>query len=74
VLPLIVWSGSVLMTYYVWEAVRDGGRWWVAPGVLAAEYGVVLATAVWMFWRRPVSFTQPRPDPHQAPTDTRIAG
>jgi hypothetical protein len=44
--PLIVWTFTVLPIYYVWEAVRLGGRWAV-PGVLmVVEYTIVLVAIV----------------------------
>ena len=49
-LPLIVWSCSILLTYVVWEAARNGGRWVVPPAVLAVEYGIVLAAAIALTW------------------------
>lgn len=46
-LPLTVWTSSVLMTYTVWNVIREGGRWVVPRPVLWIEYGaVLLAVAV----------------------------
>jgi alpha-1,6-mannosyltransferase len=56
-LPLIAWSGSILLTYVVWELARNGGRWVVPPPILVAEYGIVLIAAgalIW-WWRRQVA-------------------
>lgn len=52
VLPLVVWSCSILMVYIVWERVSAGGRWVVTIPVLIAEYAapVIAALAVW--WTR----------------------
>lgn len=47
VLPLIVWTCSILMAYVVWEQARLGGRWAVPVPVLLAEYLSVLVAAVW---------------------------
>jgi len=41
-LPLAVWTCSVLMTYTVWNVIREGGRWVVPRPVLWVEYGVVV--------------------------------
>jgi hypothetical protein len=44
VLPLVVWTISVLPVYIVWElAYRYGHRWRVPVGVMWIEYGVVLS-------------------------------
>jgi hypothetical protein len=49
--PLMAWGCAVLLTYSVWEIARLGGRWVVPMPVLAAEYGIVLVTAVILLWR-----------------------
>ncbi len=41
-LPLAVWTSSVLMTYTVWNVIREGGRWVVPRPVLWVEFGVVV--------------------------------
>ena len=45
-LPLTAWSCSVLMTYVVWEIIREGGRWVVPRPVLLLEYGIVVLAAL----------------------------
>jgi hypothetical protein len=47
----MAWGCAVLLTYSVWEIARLGGRWVVPIPVLAAEYGIVLVTAVILLWR-----------------------
>jgi alpha-1,6-mannosyltransferase len=47
VLPIIVWTCSILMAYVVWEQARLGGRWVVPVPVLLAEYLSVLVAAAW---------------------------
>jgi hypothetical protein len=43
--PLIVWTVSIIPTYYVWH-LRTVGRQWVVPGwILLLEYGSVVAAA-----------------------------
>ncbi len=57
-LPLIAWTCSILVTYLVWEAARNGGRWVVPPAALVVEYGIVLAAAgvlVWWLRRQPAT-------------------
>ena len=58
-LPLLVWSGTVLMTYAVWEIARAGGRWVVPVGILVAEYSVVIASAAAVAWWTRVPFRAP---------------
>ena len=45
-LPLALWTCSVLMTYVVWEIIREGGRWVVPRPILWVEYGSVLTAAL----------------------------
>jgi alpha-1,6-mannosyltransferase len=53
VLPLVVWTVSVLPVYLVWELARQGGRWVVPPLVMTIEFGLVLvAVAGWLLERR----------------------
>jgi alpha-1,6-mannosyltransferase len=51
-LPLIVWTVSIIPTYYVWH-LRALGRLWILPGwVMPLEYGcIAIATAV-VVWHR----------------------
>lgn len=60
-LPLIIWTLSVLPTYYVWH-LRALGRPWLLPDwMLLLEYGSVAATAVF------ISF-------HQVPRSVELQG
>jgi alpha-1,6-mannosyltransferase len=44
-LPIIVWTVSILPTYYVWQ-MRALGRWWIVPDwVMLLEYGSVAAAS-----------------------------
>jgi hypothetical protein len=53
--PLIIWTVSIIPTYYVWH-LRTLGRAWVVPGwILLLEYGVVAAAGAIIAFRR---FTQ----------------
>jgi len=47
-LPLAAWTLSIVPVYVVWEMVGRGGRWVVPAGVLAAEYALPVAVAVWL--------------------------
>jgi alpha-1,6-mannosyltransferase len=56
VLPLIVWTVSIIPTYYVWH-LRTMGRPWLVPGwIMVLEYGAVLASVTLLELRR---FMQP---------------
>jgi len=51
-LPIIVWTVSILPTYYVWH-LRALGRPWVLPGwITLLEYGPVAATTAAVLLRR----------------------
>ena len=51
-LPIIVWTVSILPTYFVWH-LRDLGRPWLVPGwILLLEYGSVAVTAAIILLRR----------------------
>jgi alpha-1,6-mannosyltransferase len=51
-LPIIIWTVSILPTYYVWH-LRTLGRPWILPGwMMLLEYGSMAATAVIILLRR----------------------
>jgi hypothetical protein len=51
-LPIVIWTVSIIPTYYVWH-LRTLGRPWLVPAwVLLLEYGFVAATVAFMAWRR----------------------
>lgn len=51
-LPIILWSVSIIPTYYVWH-LRTLGRPWLLPGwIMVLEYGSVTAAAALIGWRR----------------------
>lgn len=51
-LPIIVWTVSIIPTYYVWH-LRDLGRPWTLPDwIMLLEYGAVAATGAIVAWRR----------------------
>jgi alpha-1,6-mannosyltransferase len=44
-LPIIIWTASIIPTYYVWR-LRELGRPWVVPEwIMLLEYGSVAAAA-----------------------------
>jgi alpha-1,6-mannosyltransferase len=51
-LPIIIWTVSIIPTYYVWR-LRTLGRPWVVPDwILLLEYGSVAITAAIIVWLR----------------------
>jgi alpha-1,6-mannosyltransferase len=63
-LPLIIWTVSIIPTYYVWH-LRALERPWLVPGwVMLLEYGCVAMTAAIILLRRIT-----RPAAPQCPTD-----
>ncbi len=51
-LPIVIWTVSIIPTYYVWH-LRTIGRPWVVPGwIMAVEYGAVAAGATIIWLRR----------------------
>jgi alpha-1,6-mannosyltransferase len=54
--PIIIWTVSIIPTYYVWH-LRTIGRPWLVPGwIMLLEYGSVAAAAAIIAFRR---FTRP---------------
>ncbi len=63
-LPIIIWTVSIIPTYYVWH-LRTVGRPWLVPGwIMLLEYGSVAMTGAIIMFRR---FT--RPAETRCPTD-----
>jgi glycosyl transferase family 87 len=51
-LPIIIWTVSIIPTYYVWH-LRALGRPWILPGwIMLLEYGCVAMTAAIILLRR----------------------
>jgi hypothetical protein len=51
-LPIIIWTLSIIPTYYVWH-LRTLGRPWIVPGwIMLLEYGSVAITAAIIVVRR----------------------
>jgi alpha-1,6-mannosyltransferase len=58
--PIIIWTVSIIPTYYVWH-LRTLGRPWVLPGwIMLAEYGLVAIAAAIVVFRR---FGRPAANP-----------
>jgi hypothetical protein len=59
-LPIIIWTVSIIPTYYVWH-LRTLGRPWVLPGwIVLLEYGSVALTAAIILLRRITRPAAPR--------------
>ena len=59
-LPIIVWTVSIILTYYVWH-LRAVGRPWIVPGwIMLLEYGCVAITAAIILLRRVTRPAAPR--------------
>ena len=52
--PIMIWTVSIIPTYYVWH-LRRMGRPWLVPGwVMLLEYGSVATAAAIVVWHRAV--------------------
>ena len=50
--PIMIWTASIIPTYYVWH-LRTLGRPWIVPGwIMLLEYGSVAAAGVIIMFRR----------------------
>jgi alpha-1,6-mannosyltransferase len=50
--PIMIWTLSIIPTYYVWH-LRTVGRPWLVPGwIMMLEYGSVAVAAAIIAWRR----------------------
>ena len=62
-LPILIWTLSIIPTYYVWH-LRVVGRPWIVPGwIMILEYGSVAVAAAILALRR---VTRPAALPHAA--------
>lgn len=67
--PLLVWTVSIIPTYYVWH-LRTLGRPWLVPGwIMLLEYGAIATAGVIIGLRR---FMRPK-KPHNPPSDTLVS-
>jgi hypothetical protein len=60
-LPLIVWTVSILPTYFVWHLRALGGEWHVPGWILLFEYGSVALCAAILLVRRKSQKVEPAP-------------
>jgi hypothetical protein len=60
VLPIIIWTVSIIPTYYVWHLRTIGGPWLVPGWVMVVEYGAVAAGAAIIGLRRLMEPAIPR--------------
>jgi len=49
-MPLAIWTVSILVTYVVWQL--PAGSWAVPEWALLVEFGALLGAATWLLWRR----------------------
>jgi hypothetical protein len=62
-LPIIIWTVSIIPTYYVWH-LRSLGRPWLVPGwVMLVEYGAVAVAATIIWLRRLMQLHSPEAQP-----------
>lgn len=54
--PLMIWTISILPTFYVWYLRRLGGQWFVPNWIMLLEFGSVAAAGGIILFRR---FTRP---------------
>jgi hypothetical protein len=58
-LPIIIWTVSIIPTYYVWY-LRTLGRPWLVPGwITVLEYGSITVAAAVIVWRHGIRPVQP---------------
>jgi hypothetical protein len=50
--PLLIWTQTSLLTYFVWHVSASGGGWQLPWWVLVTEFGVVAAAGVWLVAKR----------------------
>ena len=53
--PLLVWTASSIPVYVVWAQARHGGRWLVPFYIEVLEFGLVIATVIFVMarsWRK----------------------
>ena len=51
-LPLLLWTQTSLLTYFVWRVSASGGGWRLPWWVLVMEFGTVAAASVWVITKR----------------------
>jgi alpha-1,6-mannosyltransferase len=54
--PLMIWTVSIIPTFYVWHLRRLGGQWFVPDSIMLVEFGSVAVAGGIILFRR---FTRP---------------
>jgi len=54
--PLIIWTVSIIPTFYVWHLRTLGRQWFVPDWIMFLEFGSVAAAGAIIMFRR---FTRP---------------
>ena len=54
--PLVIWTISIIPTFYVWHLRTLGGQWYVPDWIMFLEIGSMAAASVIIVFRR---FTRP---------------
>ena len=62
-LPILIWTVSIIPTYYVWHLRDLGGPWLLPDWIMLLEYAPVVVVGIIMIWRRLIR--PPRPDAQQ---------
>ena len=50
--PLIIWTITIIPTFYVWHLRTLGGQWYVPDWIMLLEFGTVAAAAAIILLRR----------------------
>jgi alpha-1,6-mannosyltransferase len=66
-LPLVVWTLSILTTYFVWHLHALGRPWQIQTWITALEYGPVLLAAAFVLLRRATLSQTPRAEARSSP-------
>jgi alpha-1,6-mannosyltransferase len=74
-LPLMVWTISILPTYFVWHLRLQGKEWQVPGWMLVLEYGAIAVTVA-IAWLRPGAkpVAQALPEENELPTNCAQGG
>jgi hypothetical protein len=66
-LPIMIWTVSIIPTYYVWHLRKMGHPWLVPNWIMFAEYGLVAVAGAIIALRRSRQPAEPRSATDQAP-------
>jgi hypothetical protein len=73
-LPIIIWTVSIIPTYYVWYLRRLGRPWVLAGWIMPLEYGAVAAAAAIIWLRRPHVSSKPHETQSRTPEAIPLGG